>query len=386
MIHKFISILFFSLFFLAGCAKLGFEKDNTPKPTPLANFQPELSVRSLWSLNTGSGTGKNYLNLKPAVYDTAIYSVATNGQVNAANTHSGKLLWRTQLKLPISAGAGVNEDTVAIVSSNADVLALERDSGKVRWHKLASNEILTAPVIAENIILIKTIDGKIEAYDSYKGDVLWTYEHGAPSLILRASSSPAVQDNTVIAGFSDGKVTTFSLKDARLIWERPVALPAGATVIDQMVDIDSDPIIKEHVIYVVTYQGKVAALELKTGQILWQHDFSSYTGIAISNGAVFATDAEGNVWAFDQQNGSVLWKQAHLKHRWLTAPAANSNYVIVADGEGYIHWLDTQDGHFIARNKVDSAGIIATPLIINGIAYIQSKSGQLVALQTNKLS
>ena len=48
-----------------------------------------------------------------------------------------------------------------------------------------------------------------------------------------------------------------------------------------MVDIDASPVVKDGIVYAVSFQGKVAAVELETGKIIWARDMSSSAGLGV---------------------------------------------------------------------------------------------------------
>jgi len=58
--------------------------------------------------------------------------------------------------------------------------------------------------------------------------------------------------------------------------------------------------------------GEVAALDLKTGKILWTTEMSqpAYGSLVVSNDVVFATTAEGVVHALDATKGGEVWQAA----------------------------------------------------------------------------
>jgi outer membrane protein assembly factor BamB len=53
--------------------------------------------------------------------------------------------------------------------------------------------------------------------------------------------------------------------------------------------------------------------------------------------------------------------------------------LVVADQEGFLHWLNKQDGHFIARNRVTGFGILATPIVRDNTVYLLTRDGHLAA-------
>jgi outer membrane protein assembly factor BamB len=83
----------------------------------------------------------------------------------------------------------------------------------------------------------------------------------------------------------------------------------------------------------------------------------------------------------DRQTGSSLWKQVKLQYRAVTAPALTEKYLVVADKEGYVHWLNRQTGDFTNRVKV--ADKLLSPLVVsNNILLVQAENGELSAWQT----
>jgi outer membrane protein assembly factor BamB len=40
----------------------------------------------------------------------------------------------------------------------------------------------------------------------------------------------------------------------------------------------------------------------------------------------------------------TLWTQSDLLHRNLTAPALYNGYIVTGDSEGYMHWINVEDG------------------------------------------
>jgi outer membrane protein assembly factor BamB len=161
--------------------------------------------------------------------------------------------------------------------------------------------------------------------------------------------------------------------------EARVAAAKGTSELERMVDIDSEPVIMDGVIYVASFQGQLAAIQMATGRLLWSRDISSYAGFSVDNSSVYVTDDESNITAFDRYSGTILWKQEKLNGRAATAPAVIGDYIVAGDMEGYLHWMSRQDGHFVARNQVSDKRIIAAPVVAGRIVYVFDTDGELAA-------
>lgn len=378
----YLFVLLSTLLTTACSALSGMGTDNTPKPAPLTAFTPEYGVKSIWSKSAVSGVGKDYLKLGPIAADGRVLAAGAKGDVVALDPTTGRTLWRTDLKAPLASGPTAGEGLVVMATADAQIIALDGVTGKKVWQVKVLDQVLAAPQISQGRVIVATINGRLSALSLQNGQLLWTYDHGAPTLILRGGSLPQVAGNKVIVGFADGKLGAFDLNDGHLIWEQTIAVPQGAAAVEQMVDIVADPVIINGVIYVATYQGKIAAVSLQTGAINWLQNISSYTGLVVAPQAIFVTDAADNVWAFARSNGRVLWMQNTLAHRRLSAPALIGDTVAVADGEGYVHWLAQSDGHLAARTLISKdKAILARPLVIGPNVYVATQNGLVAGAQ-----
>ena len=96
-------------------------------------------------------------------------------------------------------------------------------------------------------------------------------------------------------------------------------------------------------------------------------------------GSLFVADDVGVVRAVDQRSGAVLWKQDKLYGRRLTGSAYQDGLVAVGDFEGYIHWLDADDGSIVARKRHDGDGFAGTPVAYDDVLYVVGFDGKLSA-------
>jgi outer membrane protein assembly factor BamB len=86
--------------------------------------------------------------------------------------------------------------------------------------------------------------------------------------------------------------------------------------------------------------------------LIWTREISSQSGIVLDERAIYLGDSDSNVWALSRSNGATLWKQGKLLRRVLSMPAQQGRYLILGDYEGYMHWLDKEDGHLAGRTRV----------------------------------
>jgi len=185
----------------------------------------------------------------------------------------------------------------------------------------------------------------------------------------------------VLAGFDGGHLVALETSSGRVLWDTSITTATGRSELDKMIDIDTAPVVVEGIVYVVTFQGQLAALTLNTGRMLWNKDMSSFAGFTIDGNNLYITDSKSVIWALDRLNGSAIWKQEGLLNRQVTGPASVGNYIVAGDFEGYLHWMDKTTGAFSARQKLSGDRIIAAPVAsAENVVYAFSTNGSLAAL------
>jgi outer membrane protein assembly factor BamB len=367
---------------LGGCSTISGwfgGDDNATPPAKLEEIKDPVQLKELWSRDIGVGYDKQSVNLVPTVLDPYVLAADRDGRVVELSAETGKKLWETKTDTPISAGPGAGEGLVLVGTSNAEVLALSIDDGSIVWRAPVSSEVLAVPRVDAGVVVIQTADGAIAGLSGKDGHQLWISDHSVPVLTLRGTSSPAVERGAVIAGFASGKVAALTLANGFQVWETSIAIPQGRSELDRLVDVDANPVIVGDTVYVVSFQGKIAIIDLRNGNLGWTRDMSSYTGLGVDFSQVYVTDVDSKVWALSRDNGASVWKQEKLHNRYLTAPEPFGSYVAVGDFEGYLHLLSTYDGHIAGRVRVDRKGIAARPVAVGDVLYVYGKGGTLAA-------
>ena len=365
---------------VTACSK---EKDLEP-PAELVDFTVKLNPDRVWSTGTSGGDEVLRLGLHPAVADDRAYVAGHGGDVEALEIGSGHSLWSVRTKLDLSGGPAMGEGLVVAGSIGGEVLALDAATGAERWRIAVGGEVLSAPAIGAGLVVVRTVDGKLRAVHVADGTGAWSYEQPVPKLTLRGNGAPIISGDMVLAGFDSGKVVALALASGDLLWTATVAPSRGRTEIERLADIDSPVRVVDQDVYVVGYQGRVAMLSRESGQIWWGRDMSSYRGLATDSDNLYVTTADSTVVALHRKDGTEVWRQSQLLHRALTAPALQGDTVVVGDFEGYLHWLDAATGEILGRAKPGGGRISNAPVSAGDLLLVQSDSGEIQAYRAER--
>lgn len=379
MTVKVASIAALFIVSLAGCGL--FSSDNTRVPSELPKIASTLKLNALWERSAGRGIADKYIRLTPLLLSDAVIVTDAKGHLEGFVLEDGASLWESSVDADVSAGVNGGLGVAVIGTEDGDVIALGTEDGQEWWRRRLSSEVMALSREELGVVVARTNDSKVYALDSGSGKVLWQTGRTAPVLTLRGVSTPVIAGGKVVVGFDDGKLVAISLTRGNVLWQTTVDAPEGRSELERMVDIDGAIRVSEGIIYVAGFHGRVAAVTLSDGRILWARDFSSHVGLDLDTSHIYVTDDESHVWALDRRTGASLWKQDKLKYRKVTAPAVMDGYVIVGDYQGYIHWLAKADGHLVARTRVDSDGVLAQPVVKDSRAYVLGNGGEIAVLE-----
>lgn len=400
------------VFFLSGCSTLPEWAD----PSTWFDEEEEVDVQELkpidelfepeivWDEGIGDGVEHYFSRLMPANAYGKVFAANRRGLIVALDENTGEEIWEVDLaeyqndgylsavtnlwadgiSAKISGGLTASYQSLFLGTENGLVIALDAETGELKWQQKVKGEVLAKPIAEEGFVVVNTGSGILYGLDAATGEEKWVYESEVPPLTLRGIAAPTVNAGAAIVGTANGKLSAVILESGQAAWEQVIAAPTGATELERLVDIDSQALVLGSVVFTISYNGTLAAVELRTGRIIWKREYRSYRRISIDGNTLFVVDSNSQLYALDRRSGVELWTQTTLRGRDLTAATAMDSYVVVGDKFGYLHWLRQSDGEIVARIEVggddEEEGIYAAPIRSGKVLYTQTRDGDLVAI------
>jgi outer membrane protein assembly factor BamB len=359
--------------FAVGCSS----DQEQIKSAKLMSFKPTNQFEVRWKQNAGA---MDHNVLFPALTSNSVFATNYKGVIQRFDLTSGNRVWKIKTGFVVSGGVGTGDGLVFVGGEKGEVAAYDDTTGKLSWSTKVSSEVLSAPKFAEGVVVVRTGDGRIFGLNSKDGQRLWLYERATPALTARSNASVTIHKGIVYVGFAAGKLSAIGLHNGVIVWEASVSQPRGNTELERVSDITSLPILDDSQVCAVAFQGRLACLDAERGGTLWTRDIASDKGLTISRKYLFISDSAGAVFGLDKLSGSTYWKNDQLALRGTTAPLALDNALIVADFEGYLHALNRDDGHFLARLKTDGSAIFSAPIALEGGFVVLTSDGSLYSI------
>ena len=368
-----------SLALLVGCASKG-EPAYTPKE--LRSFDETSSLETQWRRNVGDGLGRARYPIAPSREGNTVFAADVDGVVMAMDANSGDVKWEIDLDTTISSALTAIAGQVYLATGNGEVIALDQGDGSEEWRSRVSSEVLAAPQANRQLLIVQSVDGRVTALDRATGAERWVYTSSQPSLTLRGTGTPMVIDPVSFVGLANGRLATLDNRSGQPLWEMQIATPQGRSEVERLVDLSGQPVISpDGRLFVTSYNGRVVALEATQGDVLWEADLSSrHTPILVGDFLFVVTD-DSQVVALDANSGREVWRNDDLQDRWLTAPAFADGRLVFGDFEGYLHLIDAREGDIVGRTRVHSSGISVTPVTEGSTIHVQANNGRLETLE-----
>jgi len=366
-----------------------------------AKFTPSVK----WDRDIGDGVDHYFSRLRPVYAYENLYAADRHGSVVAMNPESGDVLWERNFAVfegdgwwdsiarlwrsGASArigGISVADRLLFVGTENGVVMALDYETGETKWEASIPGEVLAAPSADEGILVVNTGAGTLFGFDTRTGEQLWRHEGDTPPLTLRGISGPVAANGGALIGTPTGKLQVNLLESGILAWETVIATPTGATELERIVDLDTTPVLFGGTIYTVSYNGTLAAVELRSGRIIWKREYGSYRNLSIEGNSIFVVDNNSNIYALDRRNGVELWSQGGLKSRSVTAATPVGEHIVVGDNWGFVHWIEQETGQIVARVDVggddEDDAIYDAPLNVDGVVVTMTRNGVVAAIST----
>jgi outer membrane protein assembly factor BamB len=383
------------LLLISGCSWFGGKDDELIEiePTKLTKINKEVELKPIWSQNLGKGADDNAIKLVPALASSRVFAASADGNIFALQSNNGRKIWEQKVKSfysdgevrnafsknldVITGGVGIGSDIIVVGTSAGELVALNQSDGSLAWRTRTSSEVLAPPQVSGDIVVAHTIDGKIAAYNALDGERMWIHSASTPSLTLRGTSTPIVTSDFIIAGFANGRFSLLTRDQGNVIADERIATASGESDLERLIDIDGTMIVANSRLFVVSFHGRLASVDLANGRLVWARDASSIAGLGEGFGNIYIAHADGMLGAIDAANGRDVWEIDALKHRDITAPVGTGSFIAVGDFEGYLHLVAQSDGRFVGRRKVDGDGLLSPVVVDGNRLFVLGNSGRL---------
>jgi len=374
---------------LTGCSSSD-DEDELVLPEIVNQFEIEV----VWQESIGDGVQHYFSRLTPAIHNDVVYVANREGEVEALSLENGDTLWETDVRenptfwpwettesAKLSGGILQAYGKIFVGSEHGYLTALDRETGEVVWRKTMPGEVLAKPAAGDGLIFVNLGSGKLLAVHPDTGEERWSFEQEVPPLTLRGQSSPTVANGGVLLGLETGKLSVLISENGYSAWSAEIASPKGASEFERLVDVDTQALISGPYAYAIAYNGNLAAVDIRSGNVVWKREYSSYRDLSMDGQSIYVVDSDGVIYGLDKTSGIERWSQPALRGWYLTGPTVAGKYLALGDQEGNLHWLDKETGELVSREDFDSSGFFIEPVVAGDKLILYTRDGEVSAVK-----
>ena len=292
--------------------------------------------------------------------------------------------------------------------------------------------LLSSPVIVNGKIYALGSDSKVNAYNLKTKRRIWQKDMSIKKEQKKEGFGGGIsyENGLIFVSNGFGNILALDANSGEEIWKINVRIP-----------IRSAPIAFNNIVYVISHDNQVFALNAENGDVLWNHrgilesaSVLSSNSVSIDGGLVFVPYSSGEIYAIRSLNGSVVWTDSlsrtgsstslseinsitarpvtdngrliSISHAgrmvsvdiswvsgdWVFVLSTNSELIGVSRNAGKIKWV-TQLEQYINEEKREDAIRWSGPVMISdklfvisshGVAaFISPQTGEII--ETNKI-
>lgn len=166
-------------------------------------------------------------------------------------------------------GLAANKDSIAVLDENGNV-AVFNNKGELQWKKEFNTPFRNSPLLANNTLYLLSSSNDLWALEAKTGKEKWHYKTTESQTLLQGMGSPAVANDVLVVPFSTGEIIGFVATTGSLLWSQDLIGEKIFSAIAQLSQMTASPVIERGIVYLVGHNGKTLAVNLKTGESLWQ--------------------------------------------------------------------------------------------------------------------
>jgi outer membrane protein assembly factor BamB len=352
------------------------------------------TLSQAWKVSIGEGSSRYTQVLsQPVVVKGRVYAMDGGSQLSAYDAANGNQIWRVDLKPPEdygnSFGGGVAYWQGHLYASTGygQVLALDPTNGKVIWRTSVGDPVRSGPTVTDGRVYVVTVENELVALATDDGRRLWSHNGIPETAGLVGSSSAAVEGEVVVVGYSSGELYALTLENGRALWSDNLAATRSADAVSALADIRGRPVVDRGRVLAVSHSGRLASIDLRTGERKWEQDIGSTHGPWVAGDYVYILSNDNELVCLTRDDGKVRWvrqlpayedeKAKEDPIEW-AGPVLGGDRLILLSSNGWALSVSPYTGELLGRERIP-AGAFVDPVIANNVLYVLTDNAELSA-------
>ena len=328
----------------------------------------------------------------PVIAGGVLFAMDARGYVSAHSASDiSNVLWVSKAAVDedenelLGGGLAYDNGKLFATTGQGKIIAINPQNGEQLWKQAINIPIRVAPKAAAGKVIAMTVDNQTFALSADTGDILWSHRGYSESAGFIADAAPSVTDSIVVAPYSSGQVVGIDIENGQELWSETLILTKRTMASDIFSGIGGNPVIDGGMVYAVSNNGLLAAIEMTRGQRVWDQEISSGNTPFVAGDAIFVITRSQEVLALSRTDGRIKWVHslpAYENEERKRGPI-NWRGPVLAGGKlyavselGEMTTLDPMNGAEIGRIDVPSR-VVGAPIVAGGSLYLVTQDAEI---------
>jgi hypothetical protein len=284
-------------------------------------------------------------------------------------------------KYPLKFSIASSDNFVYLADNFGSVLAFDLVNLKLVWKTELGVPLLSNLILYKKNIFITNSNGKIFSISSSDGKINWSYETGSAGTSSHKAYQLAVANDRLIFSNDFADIYCIDLKKKNLSWR--LTLDRESNYNDISFLELSNLVIEKNNLFLSSNFGLVLKVNIETGKIIWSNTSNSNISPIITKKSIVLANRNGVVYIFDKISGKLLFRKnlfdilksnkIKLKNIKVNSLFLASNTIYVSTNREFFFKINATDLKSITYLKTSK--IVQSNLVFsNGFVYFISKN------------
>ena len=322
----------------------------------------------------------NSINFKPIFLDNGIIFFDNKGSIIRYNNNQ-KAVWKNnyytkiEKKLKPKLHFVLDGENLLIADSIAKYYSININSGILNWSKNNVYPFNSQIKKYENKIFVVDYKNTLRCYNVNDGSECWNLQTDESFTISNSEFSLIIIDKKVVFSNSLGDITAVDIETGQIIWQLPTQ---SSSIINQTYNFKTSKLVSNgNSIFFSNNKNEFYSLDVKTGTINWINEINSNLIPITMGNLIFTVSNEGFLYVMEKNKGNIiritdLFKNYKIKKRKNIKPigfAIGGNNLYLTSTDGKLIVSDLSLGNITRIEKI-SGDFTSKPFIYNQNLFV----------------
>ena len=330
---------------------------------------------------------KNFYQFEPTIssYNNNIIFFDSKGSILQFNSRSN-LVWKKnyysklEKKLKPILQFANNKKYLIVADNISKYYMIDLQTGKLIWLKNNLAPFNSQIKIYKDKFFIVDFSNTLRCFSIENGDELWNIKTEDSLIKSQKKLSMVIVKEKIIFNNSIGDISAVNLNTGELLWQLPTQ---STTIYESSFSLETSEIITDgKILYFSNNKNQIFAINIDTASFLWKNKVNSNLRSSLVEQYLFTISLEGYLIVTDKDSGNIIkitdiFNNFKIKNRSKIKPTGfivGLNKIYVSTTNGRLIVVNMKTGKVSTILKIDNEKI-SQPFIVDKDLFVIKDNG-----------